>query len=368
MAVYGTANLYINDDLVIDNTKTQVGGSFFFGKGTREVKAALDLTEGRSYRLRVEYASAPSSKIFKPGVVNFGGGACRLGMIQQIDKDAAIEEAVRLARENPVTVLCAGLSRDWESEGYDRSNMDLPGAVSELISAVVAANPNTVVVTQSGTPINMLPWVDSTSTLVHSWYGGNETGNGIADVLFGNVNPAGRLPLSFPRQIEDVPSFLNFGSERGRVVYGESIYVGYRFFEKVNREVLFPFGHGLSYTEFEFSNLQVSQAEVTLQIRNTGCLPGAEVVQVYVAADPKVSSIGRPKKELKGFKKVFLGVGESRVVQVSLDRFATTFWDEVLNEWVVEKGVYSVQVGKSSADIVLEGSFEVEETSTWRGL
>ena len=120
--------------------------------------------------------------------------------------------------------------------------MDLPGAVSKLITAVVAVNPNAVVVSQSGTPINMLPWGDQVSTHVHSWYGGNEVGNGIADVLFGDVNPNGKLPLSFPRRIEDTPSYLNFGSERGRVEYGESIFVGYRYYEKVMRDVLYPFG------------------------------------------------------------------------------------------------------------------------------
>ncbi|KAM0280455.1 hypothetical protein ACHAQH_004034 [Verticillium albo-atrum] len=320
MAVYGTANLYVDDKLVIDNTTTQVGGSFFFGKGMQERKAIVHLIQGHSYKLRVEHASAPASKIYKPGVVNFGGGVCRLGMVLQIDKDAAIADAVRLNRQNPTTILCAGLLRDWESEGCDRADVDLPGAVSVLISAVVATNPNTVVVTQSGTLINMLPWADHISTLVYSWYGGNETGNGVADVVFGNVNPAGRLPLSFTRLIEDVPSFLNFGSKRGRVKYGERVYVGYRFYKKVNRGILFPFGHGLSYTDFEFSGLKVSQEEVIVQIKSIGPLPGAEVVQIYVATDPKTSSIARPKKELKGFTEVFLAVGETSTVHIPLDR------------------------------------------------
>jgi beta-glucosidase len=263
--------------------------------------------------------------------------------------------------------------------------MDLPGAGPKLISAVIAANPNTVVITQSGSPINMLPWSDKATTQVHTWYGGNETGNGIADVLFGDVNPSAKLPTSFPRRVEDNPTYLCFGSERGNVIYGESIYVGYRFYEKVGKEVLFPFGcvakdnfsiitmliafsHGLSYTTFEFSDLQVSSTGVILKVANIGKVSGAEVVQVYVAADPKTSSIARPKKELKGFTKVFLEPGQSVEVSIALDRFATTFWDQVLNKWVNEKGEYRVLVGKSSAEIELRGSFKQGETTTWTGL
>lgn len=263
--------------------------------------------------------------------------------------------------------------------------MNLSGAVPKLISAVVAANQNTVVVTQSESPINMLPWSDKATTQVHTWYGGNETGNGIADILFGDVNPSAKLPMSFPRRVEDNPSYLCFGSERGTVVYGESIYVGYRYYEKVGKEVLFPFGcvaksripvlamlitirHGLSYTTFDFSNLQVSSTKVRIKVANIGKLTGAEVVQVYVAADPKTSSIARPKKEFKGFTKVFLEPGQSREVSIPLDRFATAFWDQVLNKWVNEKGEYKVLVGRTSADIVVEGSFTQGETTTWTGL
>ena len=134
------------------------------------------------------------------------------------------------------------LQSDWESEGFDRADMELPRAVTQLITNVLEVNPDTIIVSQSGTPFNMLPWADSVKTHLHTWYGGNETGNGIADVLFGEVNPNGKLSLSFPRRLEDTPTYLNFGSEKGRVVYGESIYVGYRFYEKVCRDVLYPFG------------------------------------------------------------------------------------------------------------------------------
>lgn len=242
VAVYGTAKLFIDGAVVVDNETVQRDGTFHFGKGTREETAAVRLEGGRKYRLRVEFASAPACKLVKPGVVNFGGGAARLGMVRVVDDDEAIAEAVAAARACDVTVLCAGLTRDHESEGFDRRHMDLPRAVPRLFEAVLAAAPDTIVVTQSGTPFSMLPWADTARAHVHAWFGGNETGNGIADVLFGAVNPSGRLPLSFPRRIEDTPAFLNFGSERGRVTYGEGIYVGYKYYEKVLRDVLYPFG------------------------------------------------------------------------------------------------------------------------------
>lgn len=240
-----------------------------------------------------------------------------------------------------------------------------------LITAVSAANPSTVVVTQSGTPIAM-PWISSVNALIHAWYGGNETGNAIADILFGNVNPSAKLPLSFPKRIEDNPAFLNYRTERGRTLYGEDVYVGYRWYEMLGLGVLFPFGHGLSYTTFSFSDLKVEKKDkvlnVSVKVKNTGEREGAEVVQVYVSQ--KNPSIRRPKKELKGFTKVFLAKGEEKVVEVPIEvKYAASFWDEVRDAWVVEKDTYEVVVGNSSAgEGALKGTFEVETTSWWNGL
>ncbi len=266
--------------------------------------------------------------------------------------------------------------------------MNLPGRVPELLAAVLKANPDTIVVTQCGMPFNMLPWADKVKTHLHAWYGGNETGNGIADVLFGKVNPSAKLPVSFPRHLEDTPAFLNFGSERGSVVYGEGIYVGYRYYEKTLRDVLYCFGyahlcmamhclrelltiyvrHGLSYTTFAYSDLNVTRMSASLTIHNTGRTAGAEVIQVYIAADASTSSIARPSKEVKGFAKVFLQPGEARLVEIPFDRFTTAFWDEELDSWVCERGEYGVLVGTSSKDIRLRGVLRLEETTTWRGL
>jgi len=260
---------------------------------------------------------------------------------------------------------------EWESEGYDRTSMSLPGHQDALITAVAAANPRTVVVLQSGTPVSM-PWASSVPSILQSWFGGNETGSAIASVLFGSANPAGKLPLTFPVRNEDNPAFLNFKSDKGRALYGEDVFVGYRYYEKAKREVLFPFGHGLSYTSFALSDLSVhldapnDSVSVSVEVRNTGDRTGAEVVQVYVA--PKAPSVTRPVKELKGFEKVVLERGERRTVEIELRvRDAISFWDEQRDAWCAEKGEYEVVVGNSSEGGLREG-FVVGETVFWRGL
>lgn len=248
--------------------------------------------------------------------------------------------------------------------------MNLPGHMDALITAVAAANPSTVVVMQSGTPVT-IPWTSSVKGLIHAWYGGNETGNAIADILFGNVNPSAKLPLSFPVRLQDNPAFLNYTTERGRTLYGEDVYVGYRWYEMLDLPPLFPFGHGLSYTTFEVSDLSIEKTDqnlnVSVKISNTGNLAGAEVVQVYVAQ--KKPSIKRPVKELKGFKKVFLEKGESKTVQVHIEvKYATSFWDEVRTAWIMEKDDYAVLVGTTSGDTPLRSQFTVEKTSWWNGI
>lgn len=250
--------------------------------------------------------------------------------------------------------------------------MSLPGHMNALISAVAASNPQTVVCMQSGTPVGM-PWISSVPALIHAWYGGNETGNAIADVLFGDTNPSGRLPLTFPLRLEDNPAYLNYRSERGRTLYGEDVYVGYRHYEAIDLPVLFPFGHGLSYTSFDYSNLRVSKSgadlHVTVNVKNAGSVKGAEVVQVYVAQQNP--TIRRPKKELKGFEKVELDSGEAKDVEVQIAlKYAAAFWDEIRDAWVVEKDEYAVLVGGTSAlgEEALKASFVVEDTTWWNGL
>lgn len=379
LTVEGTARLFVDGRLVVDNATRQRPGAAFFGNGTVEETAEVELKAGQAYAIKVEFGTAPTSALEKHGTVSFGAGGLRIGGCKRIDPEAVISEAVELASRIGQVVLFAGLNADWEGEGSDRSDMDSPVNIDRLIERVLAVNPKAVIVLQSGTPVTM-PWADQASAIVQAWFGGNETGNAIADVIWGEANPCGKLPITFPRHLSQNPAFLNFRSEGGRVLYGEDVYVGYRYYEKLAIQPLFPFGHGLSYTTFGFSNLKVSVSKADARpsssealiiaacsVENTGLRQGAEVVQVYI--QQKAPSISRPVKELKGFKKVFLQPGEKQEVQISMERkYACSFWDEGRDMWVMEKGQYSVLVGKSSQADFLEGGFEVKETGWWSGL
>lgn len=269
-------------------------------------------------------------------------------------------------------VLNIGLNQEWESEGFDRPDMKLIGHINELVDAVLDANPNTVVVNQSGTPVEF-PWIKKANALVQAWYGGNELGNGIADVLFGDVNPSGKLSLSFPVKNVDNPAYLNFKTEKGRVLYGEDIFVGYKYYEKLEREVAFPFGFGLSYTKFDISGSKVSVDEkddnltVSVNVKNTGKIDGSEVVQFYISKDE--SDVIRPVKELKGFEKVHLKAGADSTVSLKLSlKDSISFFDEYQDEWSVEKGDYKVHVGNSSDNITSTLPFKIEKDFLWSGM
>ncbi|KAH8819162.1 putative beta-glucosidase [Xylogone sp. PMI_703] len=373
ITVCGTANFYIDDELIIDDTTVQRPGTSFFGKGTAEEFGRKHLVAGKVYKLRIDFGSQGTSKIKNLGTVSFGGGGARLGACPVVDVDETIEKAAKAAAEADVAILCTGLNSDWEGEGFDRPDMSLPPNVDRLISRVLSVAPNTIIVNQSGTPVSM-PWVSEASTIVQAWYGGNETGHGIADVLFGDVNPSAKLPLSWPNDIRDSPAYLNFGSTRGRVLYGEDVYVGYRYYDKVEREPLFAFGHGLSYTTFSLSSLIVTTDPKTntytarLKVKNTGSHAGSEVLQLYISAPN--SPTQRPKKELHGFEKVFLKPAEEKWVDVAIDKYAMSFWDEIENKWCREEGVYNVIVATSSAAdaVKVEAELAVPKTTWWLGL
>lgn len=241
LSVFGTANLYIDDKLIIDNTSAQRKGNAFFGKGTVEEVGTVEMEEGKTYKLRIEFGSANTTTMETIGMVNFGGGAVHLGACLKMDPEQMVLQAIEAAKNADHTIICTGLSGEWESEGFDRTHMDLPVGVDDMISRVLDAAPNAVIVNQSGTPVTM-PWADKAKAVVHAWYGGNETGHGMADVIFGDVSPSAKLSLSWPRDIKHNPAYLHYESVNGRVLYGEDIYVGYRFYDKTEREVLFPFG------------------------------------------------------------------------------------------------------------------------------
>ncbi|KAI1098756.1 glycoside hydrolase family 3 protein [Jackrogersella minutella] len=373
VVVSGTANLYINDELVVDNTENQTVGDAFFGSATEEVKGFYELEKGKTYNFKVTFGSSPTSKL-GGGAVLLNGGALRIGGCKVIDPKDEIVRAVELAKGADQVVVCAGLNAEWETEGNDRAHMSLPPGLDDLIAAVSKANPNTAVVMQSGTPVEM-PWIGNVNSLVHAWYGGNETGNTIADILFGDVNPSGKLSLSFPIRVQHNPAYLNYRTEGGRVIYGEDIYIGYRYYEFADREVLFPFGHGLSYTSFAFSELSVADKDgeltVTVVVKNTGSVKGAEVAQVYVAPKQK-AKVNRPVKELKGFAKVELAPDESKTITVKVaTKYAASYWDEERDQWCAERGDYEVIMSDSSSltgGKVVKGSFKVNETFWWSGL
>ena len=274
------------------------------------------------------------------------------------------EEAVSLAAKSDLAIVVAGYASNLESEGFDRTTLNLPAGQDDLIRAVAAANKNTIVVINAGSPVAM-DWIEQTPAVLDMWYGGQEGGHAIASVLFGDANPSGKLPVTFPKRIEDSPAFGNYPGTNLHVDYAEGIYVGYRHFDTRDIQPLFPFGHGLSYTKFELSGLEVSPSKVAmnkpvqvkLRVRNTGSTAGAEVVQLYLH-DVK-ASVDRPVKELKGFQRVYLKPGETQTVSFTLDASAMSFFSPTQKAWVAEPGAFEVLAGTSSRDIRLRGKFEL---------
>lgn len=270
-----------------------------------------------------------------------------------------ITEAVSAARAADVAVLFIALPAQIESEGYDRRDLNLTPHQTALIQAVAAAQPRTIVVLNNGSAVNMRPWIDAVPAVVEAWLPGQAGAGAVMDVLYGVVNPSGRLAETFPLDLSDTPAYLNFPGEKDSVRYGEGIFVGYRGYEALDRAVLFPFGYGLSYTRFDYSHLRVSQPSfsvgetltVSVDVTNTGARAGKEVVQVYVH-DP-VSRLRRPPKELKAFAKVALEPGETRTVSLTLDPRAFSYYDPTYSQWVAEAGEFEILVGSSSADIRL---------------
>ncbi|MFO7933443.1 MAG: glycoside hydrolase family 3 C-terminal domain-containing protein [Bacteroidales bacterium] len=266
-----------------------------------------------------------------------------------------LKQAVEVAAESDAAIVFAGLSNLYEGGTADRESLFLPDQQNELIRAVCNANPRTVVVLINGTPVAM-PWLERVPALLEAYYPGQEGGNAIANILFGKVNPSGKLPESFPLKLEDNPSYGNFPGDREKVNYEEGIYVGYRHYDKEKIDPLFPFGYGLSYTWFGYSGLRVEYTgdgccRVSAAIENRGPVPGKEIVQLYIR--DLQSTIDRPEKELKGFVKISLEPGEKKRVSIRLEREHFACFDPQLNRWVVEPGVFEIMVGSSSKDIRL---------------
>ncbi|KAH9483793.1 putative beta-glucosidase I [Psilocybe cubensis] len=382
LTVAGRAKLWINGSLLIDNWTKQTPGDFFYGQGTIEEKATINLNAGQSVDVLVLYTNTPppdgddengEGRLSQPALMR----GVRLGGCEKIDEDKAIDEAVALAKSVDAVVLVGGLTPEWESEGFDRPSLKLPGRQDELFARVAEANSRTVACIQAGSAVSM-PWVDKVGGLLQTWYSGNESGNGIADILYGKVNPSGRLPLTLPVRIEDIPAYLNDRSENAKIHYREDLFVGYKHYQARGVKPLFPFGFGLSYTSFSLSDLVINhltpytdpdtlQLDVGVTVKNEGDISGSEVVQLYVSF-PDIG-LTTPKLQLKGFAKAHnIESKASTQVNITLDKYAFSFWDETTNSWKIAAGKYGIHIGPSSDNMVLNDTFESKESFSWTGL
>jgi beta-glucosidase len=360
--------LLLDGQMVVDGASTiPARGQSFFGMGSVELTAIVDLVAGQPHELVLECDA--SNKQWAHGA--------QVGL-QFVEQEDPVRRAVELAAECDIALVVVGTTDDWESEGHDRDTLELPGRQVELIRAVAEANKKTIVLVNTGAPVDM-SWANDIPALMQIWFGGQEMGHAVVDVLLGEADPGGRLPTTIPERIEHTPAFGNFPGEHGQVRYGEGVFIGYRWYESRHLPVRFPFGHGLSYATFEIGQPDCDDTEIApdqkVQIRipitNTGNRHGTEVIQVYVA--PRKSSVQRPKKELKSFAKVSLKPGESTVVTIELSPRDFAFWNpgdmyrsvlrpQVTGEsatmeldqqgnWQVDPGLYEVLIGTSSVDI-----------------
>lgn len=328
-----------------------------------------------------------------PGEHVCEGGVCHMvpparydityaqGYITEDDKtdDALLNEAIETAKNTDVAVIFAGLPDSFEGEGYDRAHIDMPNCQNLLIDRICEVQKNVVVVLHNGSPIRM-PWLSKVNAVLEMYLAGQASGAAAADLLTGRVNPSGKLAETFPCQLEDNPSYLNFPGNRKEVSYSEGVFIGYRYYDKKNRNVLFPFGYGLSYTTFSYSNLVLSAdtakeaqkdgtlcamdtdtIHVSVDITNTGKVAGKEVVELYVKNFIGVEN--RPERELKDFAKVSLLPGETKTVSFTLNKRSFAYYNEVAKDWFVESGTYFIQIGASSRDIRLEAPIQITSSS-----
>ena len=360
--------LLLDGKLVVDGASTiPPRGQSFFGMGSVELTAIVDLVAGQPHQLVLECDA--SNKQWAHGA--------QVGL-QFVEQDDPVRRAVELAAECDIALVVVGTTDDWESEGHDRDTLELPGRQVELIRAVAAANQKTIVLVNTGAPVDM-SWANEVPSIMQIWFGGQEMGHAVVDVLLGEADPGGRLPTTIPERIEHTPAYGNFPGEHGQVRYGEGVFIGYRWYEARHLPVRFPFGHGLSYTTFEIGQPDCEDTEISsahkvtirIPVTNTGARIGTEVVQVYVA--PRNSSVQRPNKELKSFAKVNLKPGESTVVTIELSPRDFAFWNpgdiyrsvlrpQVTGEsanvaldqrgsWQIDQGLYDIHIGTSSVNI-----------------
>jgi beta-glucosidase len=347
----GLARVRVDGKIVADAWSRWRAGGTYFGLGCDEVVGSIELVAGRSYRVDFEVASRPE--------VPFTAGRVGLGLPLPA---SAVDAAVAIAKEADVAIVCVGRTGEWDTEGGDLPDIRLPGRQDELVSAVAAANPRTIVLLQTGGPVEM-PWIDEVPAVLQAWYPGQEAGNAIAEVLGGALEPGGRLPQSFPIHWNDNPAHSQdrevYPGLDGKVRYEEGVFVGYRHYDRHGVVPLFPFGFGLGYTSFDLGDLAIDASrfeaegavDVLVSVTNTGARRGSEVVQLYVGDE--ASSVPRPVKELKAFAKVELDAGATERIRLGLTARDFAFFDVGGQNWVVEPGSFSLLVGTSAAAIAL---------------
>jgi beta-glucosidase len=336
----GRSVLRLDGDVVVDNSNPRPGDGFY-GAGSTLVEVERTLENGRPYALQVDiWPRSQSSPLMGVRI------ACG-----RPDAPDEFERAVAAARAADVAVVVVGSNSQWESEGRDRPDLTLPGRQRELVEAVIKANPRTAVVINAGSPVEM-PWATTAGAVLLPWYGGEEAADALADIIVGAAEPTGRLPITFPARAEDGPTgndAARYPGVAGQVLYGEGVFVGYRFYETKGVTPLFPFGHGLSYGDIDFDDITVSSDEVVVDLVNKGTRRGTEVVQIYVRAlEPRVE---RPDRELAAFRKVTLAPAGHETVRIPLGADAFRYWDVDSHGWRSDEGRYEILVGASSQDI-----------------
>ncbi len=340
---------------VIGENAVRHNANGFFGAG---VKTPYEITPLDGIK---QFVGDKASVTYSAGYAKNGGGS------------NLVAEAVAAARQADVAIVVAGFShtRYQDDEGWDRTNLCLPYGQDELIQQIVQANPRTIVVLVSGPAIELGPWLAQVPAVLQAHYSGMEGGHALARILFGEVNPSGKLTVTYQKQLADSPAHAldTYPGTNGTLFYKEGLLVGYRWFDAKKIEPEFPFGFGLSYTTFKYSNLKLIPADGTkeivtaqFEIENTGKVAGAEVAELYI--QPSHPSVPRPIRELKGFKKIFLKPGETQTVSIPLDQRAFAFYDPAKAGWVAEAGDYQIQIGSSSRDLRLKESFHLRQTLT----
>ncbi len=345
----GQCRMLIDNVEIIDNWNNIEPGEAFFTFGSASRKGIADFKKGKTYKIEIQY--------FFQG--NFP--AVYIGCLPPDEIDI-FTEALEIASESDQVILIVGTNSDWETEGNDRADFNLPAGQNKLIEAVLDKNKNTVLVINTGSPINM-PWEHKTKAILQTWFAGQEFGNALFDILSGEVNPSGKLPTSFPKNIEDTPAFNSYPGKNLQMDYEEKLLVGYKWYEKHSIRPLFCFGHGLSYTKFKYENLQLisnidNKVSCKFYVKNTGDIAGMEIAQCYVGLE--LPEDDQPIKTLQGFHKVSINSNEGKNIEINLNERNFSYWSTESKSWQIMGGTYKIFIGSSIENIYLTGSITLD--------